>query len=145
MIPTELKKLLGALQECDVRYLLADGFTHSPAATLKLSRNIDFWLNPSLDNARRLIRALKIFGTPMHGIQPERLATLETQFSLQCRPHQLDFHTHIPNLDFEKSSLTREIYREGRLLVSLLSPADLVQARASISRPPDSSDPDMIE
>jgi hypothetical protein len=143
MITPEFKKLLGSFKECDVHYLLADGFTYSPNTVLKLSKNIDFWLKPSFDNARRIIRALKIFGTPMHGIQPEKLATSETQFTLSCRPHQLEFYTHIPNLDFDKSFQLRDVYREGHSSVNLLSRADLGLARASLSRPPDDLDPDV--
>lgn len=145
MIASEFKKLLNSFKECDVRYLLADGFTHRPNTALKLSQDIDFWLKPSLDNARRLIRALKIFGTPMHGVLPEKLATLETQFTLRCRPYQLEFYTHVPNLDFDPCFQRRELYREGSLFVNLLSHADLALARASLNRPPDDSDPDATD
>lgn len=145
MIDSDLKRLLNSFKECDVSYLLADGYIHHPNACLKFSKHIDFWLKPSFDNARRLIRALKIFGTPMHGIQPERLATIETQFTLSCRPYQLEFYTHIPGLEFEKSFRSRELYRDGQLFVNLLCQADLAKARASLSRPPDESDADMGE
>jgi hypothetical protein len=106
MIASEIKRLLSSLKECDVRYLLSDGFMHAPNRSLKLDKSIDIWLKPSLDNARRLIRALKIFGTPMHGIQPEKLATPETQFTLPCRPHRLEFHTYIPGLEFDRSAVS---------------------------------------
>ena len=145
VIAPELKKLLSSFKECDVAYLLADGFTHRPNTALKLSKNLDFWLKPSFDNARRLIRALKIFGTPMHGVQPDQLATPETQFTLSCRPYQLEFYTHIPNLEFDQSFQLRELYREGQLFINLLNGTDLALARASLSRPPDDSDPDAAE
>lgn len=145
MITSEIKRLLSSLKECDVRYLLADGFAHRPNRALKLDKNIDIWLEPSSDNARRLIRALKIFGTPMHGIQPEKLATSETQFTLSCRPYQLEFYTYIPGLDFGQSFESRSVFREGNLFVNLMSQADLALAKASLSRPPDDADPDMTD
>ncbi len=145
MINFELKRLLRSLDDCDVRYLLADGFEHKPGGVLKLNKNVDFWLKPSFENARRLIRALKIFGTPMHGIQPEKLASSETQFTLSCRPYQLEFYTHIPGLEFDQSFELREVYSEANLFVKLLGRADLASARASLSRPPDDSDPDLID
>lgn len=144
MIASEIKRLLGSFKECDVRYLLADGFAHGSNRALKLDKKIDIWLEPSSDNARRLIRALKIFGTPMHGIRPETLATPETQFTLDCRPYQLEFYTHIPGLKFGQSFEFRSVFREGNLFVNLISQADLTLARASLSRPPDDADPDMI-
>jgi hypothetical protein len=141
MIASELKRLLGSFKECDVCYLLAGGFTYRPNTALKLGKNIDFWIKPSLDNARRIIRALKIHGTPMHGIQPEKLATAETQFTLNCRPHLLEFYTYIPGLEFEKSFQSRELQREGPLFINLLSRSDLELARTSLSRSPDDQDP----
>jgi hypothetical protein len=142
MIASELKRLLGFFKECDVGYLLADGFTYRPNTALKLGKHIDFWIKPSLDNARRIIRALKIHGTPMHGIQPEKLATAETQFCLNCRPYSLEFYTYIPGLEFEKSFQNRQIQQEGSLFINLLSRSDLELARTSLSRPPDDQDPD---
>jgi hypothetical protein len=142
MIASELKRLLGHLKECDVCYLLADGFTYQPNTALKLSKNIDFWIKPSLDNARRIIRALKIHGTPMHGIQPEKLASAETQFTLKCGPHLLEFYTYIPSLEFDQSFQRRELQREGSLYMNLLNRSDLELARTSLSRPPDDEDPD---
>ena len=142
MIASELKRLLGSFKECDVCYLLADGFTNRPNTHLKLSKNIDFWIKPSLDNARRIIRALKIHGTPMHGIQPDKLASSETQFTLNCSPYLLEFYTYIPGLEFEKSFQSRELQREGSLFINLLNHSDLALARTSLSRPPDAEDPD---
>lgn len=81
----------------------------------------------------------------MHGIQPERFATPETQFSLKCRAAQLDFYTHIPTLEFEKSWENRETFREGSLFVSLLGKTDRAKARASLMRPADDSDTDIVE
>ncbi len=135
-----MKNLLRSFQECDVRYLLADGFSHHKSTGLKFTKEVDFWLKPSLDNARRVFRALKIFGTPMHGIAPEKLATAETQFTLQCRPYQLEFYTHIPHLVFEKSWEARESYKEGSIFIPLLNKADLLIARSSLTRPPDDHD-----
>lgn len=137
MISSDLKRLLKSFKECDVCYLLADGYTYQPNRALKLSKHIDFWIKPSLDNARRIIRALKIYGTPMHGIQPEKLAGMETQFTLPCHPYTLEFYTYIPGLEFQKSFEQRQLQREGTLFIHLLNHADLGLARSSVKRPPD--------
>jgi len=142
MIASEFKRLLCSFKECDVCYMLADGFTHAPNKSLKLGKSIDFWIKPSMDNARRIIRALKIYGTPMHGVQPEKLASADTQFTLSCRPYLLEFYTYIPGLDFDQSFQSRESCREGSLFINLLNRADLALARESLSRPPDDQDPD---
>lgn len=143
MLPAELKKLLISLQECDVSYLLADGFTLKDRSRLTFSNDIEFWIKPSLDNGKRLFRALKIFGTPMHGIKPQQLATPETQFVLPCRPYRLEFYTHIPGLDFEKARQTRESFQEGRLFVRLVGKTERLVASKSIKRAHDETDVDL--
>lgn len=140
MIPFELKRLLRGMQDCDVSYLLAEGFTLKEQGRLTFSTEIEFWIKPSLDNGKRLLRTLKIFGTPMHGIQPEQLAAPETQFVLPCPPHRLEFYTHIPDLDFEKAWQRRESFQEGRLLVRLIGKTERMVAGESIKRPPDDFD-----
>ncbi len=142
MLPAKLKKLLISLQECDVSYLLADGFTLKERGRLTFSTDIEFWIKPTLDNGKRLFRALEIFGTPMHGIKPEQLAAPETQFVLPCRPYRLEFYTHIPELDFEKAWQNRESLQEGRLLVRLIGKTQRMVARQSIKRSPDDTDVD---
>lgn len=143
MLPAELKKLLISLQECDAKFMLAEGFTLKDRDRLNLSTDIEFWILPSSDNGKRLFRALSIFGTPMHGIQPEQLAAPESQFVLPCRPHRLEFYTHIPGLDFEKAWQNRQCFQEGRLRVPLIGKSDRMAAGQSIGRPPDESDIDL--
>ena len=143
MLPAELKRLLTSLHECDVTYLLADGFKLSDRGRLTFSTNLEFWIKPSSDNGKRLLRALKIFGTPMHGIESEQLAAPETQFTLPCPPYSLEFYTYIPELDFAKAWEKREGFQEGHLLVRLIGKTERVVAEQSIIRPPDDQDVDL--
>ena len=143
MISVELKRLLVSLQECDVSYLLAEGFTLKGTSSIDLNTNMEFWIKPSLDNAKRVFRALKIFGTPMHGIKFEQLANPNTQFVLPCRPHRLEFYAHIPELDFEEAWQNREVFHQGRLLVWLIGRNERIVAAQSIMRPPDAMDADL--
>ena len=57
MLPAELKKLLISLQECDAKFMLAEGFTLKSRDRLNLSTDLEFWILPSLDNGKRLFRA----------------------------------------------------------------------------------------
>ena len=68
MLSPDYSDLLSAFRAHDVRYLVvgahALGFHGRPRATM----DFDVWVEPSAENAPRVIAALRAFGAPLHGM-----------------------------------------------------------------------------
>jgi hypothetical protein len=100
MMNSDFKDLLQNLHEYDVRYLVAGGYAVIHHSQPRYTKDIDIWLDPTTENARKLMKAFLSFGVPMIGVTEEDFATPKTQFSIGVPPCEIDFLTSIPGLDF---------------------------------------------
>ena len=141
---SDFKDLLRILAECDVRYLVADGYAVIHYSQPRYTKDIDIWLEPTQDNARKLMRAFHVFGIPMVGVTQEDFATPGIQFSLGVPPCEIDFLTTIPGLEFAPSWENKVISEENDFPIHYLGKSDLILAKQTAGRPQDLADLDEL-
>jgi hypothetical protein len=98
---SDFRDLLRSLHECEVRYLVAGGYAVIHHSQPRYTKDIDIWLEPSAENARKLMRAFLQFGIPMIGVTEADFAQPGIQFNLGVPPCAVDLLTTIPGLEFE--------------------------------------------
>jgi hypothetical protein len=106
----------------------------------RYTKEIDIWLEPTAENARKLMRAFRIFGIPMIGVRQEDFATPGTQFNLGVPPCEIDFLTTIPGLDFDSAWPNRVVSEEDDFPIYYLGKADLIIAKQTAGRLQDLAD-----
>jgi hypothetical protein len=141
---SDFKDLLRSLHECDVRYLVAGGYAVIHHSQPRYTKDIDIWLEPEPENARKLMQAFRIFGIPMVGVTQEDFATSGTQFSLGVPPCAVDFLTTIPGLNFNSAWPNRVISEENDFPIHYLGKSDLIIAKQTAGRPQDLADLDEL-
>lgn len=117
---SDFKELLESLHESEVRYLVAGGYAVIHHSQPRYTKDIDIWLEPTPENARKLMRAFRAFGIPMVGVPQEDFTTPGTQFSIGVPPCEIDFLTTIPGLEFAPSWENRVTRRRtiSRFIIS---------------------------
>lgn len=141
---SDFRDLLQSLHECDVRYLVAGGYAVIHHSQPRYTKDIDIWLEPTRENARKLMRAFRVFGIPMVGVTAEDFATPGTQFNLGVAPCEIDFLTTIPGLEFESAWSNRVISSENDFPIYYLGKADLIRAKQTAGRLQDLADIDEL-
>jgi hypothetical protein len=141
---SDFKDLLRSLHECDVRYLVAGGYAVIHHSQPRYTKDIDIWLEPTSENARKLMRAFRVFGIPMVGVTEEDFATPGTQFNLGVAPCEIDFLTTIPGLEFESAWSNQVISSENDFPIYYLGKADLIRAKQTAGRLQDLADIDEL-
>lgn len=137
---SDFKDLLRILHECDVRYLVAGGYAVIHHSQPRYTKDIDIWLDPSPENAHKLMRAFFTFGIPMLGVTEADFATPGTQFSLGVPPCAIDFLTTIPGLEFDAAWPKRVISEEHDFPICYLGKSDLIRAKQTAGRLQDLAD-----
>lgn len=137
---SDFKDLLQSLHECDVRYLVAGGYAVIHHSQPRYTKDIDIWFQPNAENARKLMRAFRIFGIPMIGVTLDDFATPGIQFNLGVPPCAIDFLTTIPGLDFDSAWLNRVISEENDFPIYYLGRNDLITAKKTAGRLQDLAD-----
>lgn len=141
---SDFRDLLRSLHECEVRYLVAGGYAVIHHSQPRYTKDIDIWLEPSAENARKLMRAFLKFGIPMIGVTEADFASPGTQFNLGVPPCAVDLLTTIPGLEFEAAWPNRVISEENDFPIYYLGKADLIKAKKKAGRPQDLADLDEL-
>lgn len=141
---SDFRDLLRSLHECEVRYLVAGGYAVIHHSQPRYTKDIDIWLEPSAENARKLMRAFLKFGIPMTGVTEADFAAPGTQFNLGVPPCAVDLLTTIPGLEFGAAWANRVISEENDFPIYYLGKADLIKAKKKAGRPQDLADLDEL-
>ena len=141
---SDFRDLLQSLYECDVEYLVAGGYAVIHYSQPRYTKDIDIWLRPSQENAKKLMRAFYQFGIPLIGVTEDDFSEPGTQFSIGVAPSEIDFLTTIPGLVFEPAWKNKVVSEEMDFPIYYLSKSDLLTAKRTAGRVQDLADIDEL-
>ena len=107
--------------------------------------DIDIWVRCTVENAEKVLQALKDFGAPLFGLTLEDLTVPGVVFQIGVPPRRIDFLTSISGVDFDESWTERNTIKVGGLVVNVLSKAKLIANKRASGRPKDILDADELE
>ena len=108
----DYRDILLALSTEQVDFILIGAYALAAHGYPRATMDIDLWVMPSPENAAAVIRALKRFGSPLHGLETEDLLRNDTIFQIGVAPRRIDLLTGATGLDFSsaaKNAVTRQI------------------------------------
>ena len=68
MLSQDFKELLSAFNEHHVKYLIVGGYAGAVHAQPRATKDLDLFIEPSVENARAVFSALEKFGAPLAGV-----------------------------------------------------------------------------
>lgn len=137
--------LIAALNEQGARYLLVGAFAVAFHSRPRFTKNLDIWVEPTAENARRVCRALLAFGAPARLVEAINLATKGEALQIGVAPARIDLLTDVEPLDF---SACWERRAKGVFLdqsASYLGVEDLLICKRFANRSKDRLDVRMLE
>jgi hypothetical protein len=134
---SDFKELLTILHDCQVNYLIVGGYAYIYYAEPRYTKDLDLWVEPTVENAQRLRAALIEFGGWVEGMTLEHFTTERTMFQLGLPPCRIDFLTTVPGLDFKSAYEARKTVTFGNVTAQFISLPDLIVAKKMAGRPQD--------
>jgi hypothetical protein len=144
LMNSDFQDLLRLFAKYEVRCLVVGGYAAMHYSQPRFTKDLDLWLEPSPDNASRVMRAFAQFGMPLIDVTPADFERESFQYMVGRAPVLFDFLTSLPGLRFAncwKSKVTDE--SEG-FPIHYLSVAALTKAKKLAGRPQDIADLDEI-
>lgn len=137
-------KLFGCLNENGVEYLLIGGTLAIAYGVPRVTKDIDIFINPTLDNAARLLAALKKIGMGTADLtNAGDICSAEvTIFKDFIR---LDVLTSVTGLEFGKAWQNKVYLSLDDIDIPAISLDDLIKAKKASGRPPDLEDIKILE
>ena len=96
---SDFKELLQSLKDHQVEYPVVGGYAVIFHSQPRFTKDLDVWVKPDAENARRLMIAFQQFGIPLINIQESDFAKQGTQYMIGIPPSAIDFLTSIPGLE----------------------------------------------
>lgn len=131
---SDFSDLLQLFAKHEVRYLIVGGYAVIHHAQPRFTKDLDLWLEPTTENAKRAAHALREFGIPLIEITEADLATEGTQFMVGRPPVAIDLLTSIPGLGFVDCWSHRSTTHDLGYEAHYLGKGDLIKAKQAAGR-----------
>lgn len=139
--------MIHALNNAGVEYLVVGAHAMAVHGVPRATGDFDIWVNPSPDNADRVIEALDEFGAPVaaHGITVEDLAKPDTVYQIGLPPRRIDLMTGISGVQFADAWPARIIVELEGAHIPCIGLSDLVKNKRASGRTKDLVDLEILE
>ena len=141
----DFKDLFSELSAAEARWLLVGGYATMHYSVPRYTKDLDVWVEPTEENARKIHRALARFGAPMGDLRIADLATPGTIFQIGVAPNRIDVLTAIEGLVFAEAWDRRTNATYGGVPIYVVGLEDLMTNKRAVGRPQDLLDVKWLE
>jgi hypothetical protein len=137
--------LPSAFNAAEVRYLVVGAYAVGVHGHPRATKDLDVWVEASVDNAPKIIAALEAFGAPVANLAPNDFEKAGTGFMMGNPPRRIDILTEISGVRFD-DALPRAIQASfDGIRTRVIGFDDLVTNKRAAGRPQDAADVSALE
>lgn len=137
--------LLRCLNKHKVKYLIIGGYAVSHYGEPRYTKDLDVFVLASLENARKLIKALNEFGAPCDNLEAKDFAKKGTLYVFGISPSRVDILNRVKGVVFEKAYAKRNTVKISGVRTNYISLDDLLKSKKAAGRPQDLVDIDKLK
>lgn len=141
----DFRDLLAAFSAHGVEYLVVGAHALAAHGHVRATKDLDVWVRPRPDNARRVLAALREFGAPLHDLAEEDLSRPGLVFQIGVAPVRIDVITAIDGVEFDDAWPARLETSFGGVAVGVLSREHLIANKKATGRLQDRADVERLE
>ncbi len=143
-LDADLREFIELLNACDVRFLVVGAYALAYHGHPRYTGDIDFFVEPSQENAQRIVQVLERFGFANIGLAVEDFTKTDLVVQLGVEPNRIDLMTSISGVGFDEAWLTREHGEIDGLRLAFISKDLLRRNKAAVGRKQDLADIDYL-
>jgi predicted nucleotidyltransferase len=145
MLNKDYKEMLQCLLEENVRFLLVGAYALAVHGFPRATKDIDFFVWATPENASNLMRALARFGAPLHDISETDFSSEGIIFQIGNSPRRIDIITNISGVKFEHAYANKTAISIEGIEVPVISLEDLIANKRASGRTQDRADIEKLE
>lgn len=136
--------MLACFSARGVKAIIVGGHAVAFHGKPRFTKDLDFFVESSADNAARLMQALVDFGFEGLGLEAEDFMSPDKVVQLGVAPNRVDLVTSIDGVNFDEAWSGRAAGHYGSQPASYLGKAELVRNKRAVGRPQDLADLDSL-
>jgi predicted nucleotidyltransferase len=144
-IPSDYKELLSVLNRLKARYLIVGAYAVIYYTEPRYTKDIDIWVEPEIENAKKVYRALKKFGAPLKDVSPEDFVKKNMIYQIGVAPVRADILMGIGDIEFNQAWAHRRVVEFEGIKVNIIGLKDLIMAKKRAKRQSDAIDIDNLQ
>jgi hypothetical protein len=142
--PDEFDAIVAALNKHGVDFMIIGGWAVIYHGHVRMTEDLDLYIRPTEENARRAVAALEEVGARCAELKPD-VFIRDNGISLGEIPVRVDVISKLPGVDFEKAWSRRKADLFGFEKVNYISREDLISNKRAVARPKDIQDAHALE
>lgn len=139
-LPSDFKEFLLLLSEHEVEYLLVGGYAVSYHGYPRATVDLDIWVSRTLENALKIVAALKEFGFDVVGLTPELFTEAENIVRMGEPPLRIEIITSASGVEFSECYHQRIVDEIDGIQVNFINLEKLKRNKAAAGRHKDMDD-----
>ena len=136
----DYEEFLELLNKHNVRYCVIGAFALAFHVRPRYTKDIDILIEPTTDNAKRLLIALDEFGFGSLNLTVDDFLTMGSIIQLGYEPVRIDIITSIKGLDFAEIWKSRIKGPYGKQTINFIDRQNLIRAKKLSNRAQDKAD-----
>ena len=137
--------LFRILNEEAVEYLVIGAHAVMYYTVPRYTRDLDIWIKPVPENAKKLWRALETFGAPLRDLSLEDFCDQDCIYQIGVEPNRIDIIMGNAGLDFRGAYNECEESTYNGIPIKIVSKKDLIETKKRIDRKQDQIDVENLE
>ena len=139
-LPSDFREFIECLNAREVEYILLGGYAVVAYGHVRTTGDIDFWVNPTEENAQRVIKARSDFGFRFSNLTTLDFTTSDHVVQLGYPPLRIDIMTSTSGLIFDEAYSRRNDMQIDGLQVKVIGLDDLKKNKREAGRKKDLGD-----
>jgi hypothetical protein len=135
----DFDRIVISLNNHQVDFMIIGGYAVVYHGHVRNTQDLDLYVRPTEENARRTVAALQEAGFSSPELTPG-VFTTDNGISLGEEPVKVDIISHLPGVVFEEAWSRRESSVFGPEIVNYISRKDLIANKRAVGRPRDLDD-----
>ncbi len=136
----DFRDLLAEFNAHNVEFLLVGAHALAAHGHVRATEDLDVWVRPDSENAKRVVEALRAFGAPLHDLTEKDLTNPGVVFQIGVAPLRIDVLTAIDGVNFAEAWLCRLMTKFADQPVAVLSREHLIRNKRATGRTQDLAD-----
>jgi hypothetical protein len=141
----DFAEMLSELSAAGVEFLVIGAHARAAYGEPRATKDLDIWVRPSVENARRVLVALARFGAPMANLSVDDFSAPDMILQLGFPPYRIDIITKISGVDFDEAWPHRIQADFGGAMHPVIGKREFIRNKRAAGRPQDLVDAEHIE
>jgi len=136
----DFRDLLAEFNVHNVEYLVVGAHALAAHGHVRATEDLDIWVRPEPENAKRVLTALRAFGAPLHDLTEKDLTAPGVVFQIGVAPLRIDVLTAIDGVEFDEAWPSRFNTQFADQPITVLSKDHLIKNKRATGRTQDLAD-----